>query len=250
MPDYASKINIDGTEILLKGVPAPVVSRGVDGLCPALPSGSGTTKYLREDGTWVVPPNSSYGVVSKTANGLCPQLPNETTTTKYLRQDGSWVVPPNTTYSTFTRSANGLVPASGGSTTTRYLREDGSWVAPPNTTYNIVSKTANGLCPQLPNETATTKYLRQDGTWVKPPDTNYIYAVETVEVPYYNNRYCIKNITTPSGAIVIGSIGQNTNETITNLFITKTTATKAEIRVIGNFTSGQTVRINYVIFTS
>ena len=41
------------------------------------------------------------GVVSKTANGLAPQLPNETATTKYLRQDGSWQVPPdnNTTYS-------------------------------------------------------------------------------------------------------------------------------------------------------
>ena len=41
------------------------------------------------------------GVTSKTSVGFCPQLPNETTTTKYLRQDGSWQVPPdnNTTYS-------------------------------------------------------------------------------------------------------------------------------------------------------
>ena len=37
-------------------------------------------------------------VVSKTANGLTPQLPNETTVTKYLRQDGTWSVPPNTVY--------------------------------------------------------------------------------------------------------------------------------------------------------
>lgn len=59
MANYASKINVDGTEVLLKGVTAPVVSRGVDGLCPALPSGSGTTKYLREDGTWVVPPDNN-----------------------------------------------------------------------------------------------------------------------------------------------------------------------------------------------
>lgn len=58
MPNYASKINIDGTEILLKGVPSPLVSRGIDGLCPALPSGSGTTKYLREDGQWIVPPTN------------------------------------------------------------------------------------------------------------------------------------------------------------------------------------------------
>lgn len=38
--------------------------------------------------------DTTYGVVSKTANGLTPQLPNETTTTKYLRQDGTWTVPP------------------------------------------------------------------------------------------------------------------------------------------------------------
>ena len=56
--------------------------------------------------------NTTYSVVSKTANGLCPQLPNETTTTKYLRQDGTWVVPPNTTYSAATQSANGLMSAA------------------------------------------------------------------------------------------------------------------------------------------
>lgn len=39
--------------------------------------------------------NTTYSVVSKTANGLVPQLPNETTTTKYLRQDGTWQVPPD-----------------------------------------------------------------------------------------------------------------------------------------------------------
>ena len=37
--------------------------------------------------------NTTYSVVSKTANGLCPKLPDETTTTKYLRQDGTWVAP-------------------------------------------------------------------------------------------------------------------------------------------------------------
>ena len=39
--------------------------------------------------------NTTYGNVSKTAAGLCPQLPNESTTTKYLRQDGTWQVPPS-----------------------------------------------------------------------------------------------------------------------------------------------------------
>ena len=61
--------------------------------------------------------DTTYDVVSKSADGLCPQLPNENTTTKYLRQDGSWVTPPDTdtTYSDFVGSganaAAGLVPA-------------------------------------------------------------------------------------------------------------------------------------------
>ena len=38
----------------------------------ALSTGSGTTKYLREDGTWQVPPdnNTTYSVVTSTTNGL------------------------------------------------------------------------------------------------------------------------------------------------------------------------------------
>lgn len=55
--------------------------------------------------------DTTYSTVSKTAAGLCPALPNETTTTKYLRQDGSWQVPPNTTYSNATQSAAGLMSA-------------------------------------------------------------------------------------------------------------------------------------------
>ena len=69
---------------------------------------SGTTAVQKSDITALGIPaqDTTYGVVSKTANGLAPQLPNETTTTKYLRQDGSWQVPPdnNTTYS----AGNGL----------------------------------------------------------------------------------------------------------------------------------------------
>ena len=134
-------------------------------------------------GSWVTLPNANttYGVVSKSANGLAPKLPNETTTTKYLRQDGTWQVPPNTTYGVVSKTANGLAPQlPNETTTTKYLRQDGTWVVPPNTTYGVVSKTANGLAPQLPNETTTTKYLRQDGTWVVPPNTTYSTLTQAI----------------------------------------------------------------------
>lgn len=60
---------------------------------------------------WRDDTDTTYSVVSKTAAGLAPQLPNETTTTKYLRQDGTWVVPPdsNTTYTFATGDSNGQI---------------------------------------------------------------------------------------------------------------------------------------------
>ena len=58
--------------------------------------------------------DTTYEVVSKSANGLAPKLPDETATTKYLRQDGTWEVPPNdnTTYSDATQTNHGLMSAA------------------------------------------------------------------------------------------------------------------------------------------
>lgn len=61
-----------------------------------LKAGSNITLSHSSGTVTIAATNTTYSVVSKTANGLCPQLPNETTTTKYLRQDGTWVAPPNT----------------------------------------------------------------------------------------------------------------------------------------------------------
>ncbi len=167
------------------------VSKSAAGLCPALPNETTTTKYLRQDGSWVAPPNTTYGTVSKSAAGLCPTLPNETTTTKYLRQDGTWVVPPdtNTTYSNMTGASTsaagtaGLVPAPAAGAATRYLRSDGTWQVPPdnNTTYsNMTAATASaagkaGLVP-APAAGKQTSFLRGDGTWVVPTNTTYTAA--------------------------------------------------------------------------
>jgi hypothetical protein len=57
-------------------------------------------------------------LVSKTANGLTPQLPNEAGTTKFLRQDGTWAVPPDTTHSEMSGTTLGLVKLNGNYTFT------------------------------------------------------------------------------------------------------------------------------------
>lgn len=57
---------------------------------------------------------------------------------KFLKDDGTWGIPQDTTYSDYAGSTHGLVPErpSGSSTTTKFLREDGSWETPPDTTYS------------------------------------------------------------------------------------------------------------------
>lgn len=81
--------------------------------------------------------------------GLVP-APGAGKQTSFLRGDGTWVVPTNTTYSTFVKSGSGakagLVPApSTTAGTTKYLREDGTWTVPPNTTYSDATASLHGL---------------------------------------------------------------------------------------------------------
>ena len=129
---------------------------------------------------------------STAAAGLVPKPSTTAGTTKYLREDCTWQVPPdnNTTYSTFVKSgstaAAGLVPKpSTTAGTTKYLREDCTWQVPPdnNTTYSTFVKSgstaAAGLVPKPSTTAGTTKYLREDCTWQVPPDNNTVYTHPT-----------------------------------------------------------------------
>lgn len=91
---------------------------GSAGLVPA-PAAGKQTSFLRGDGTWVVPTNTTYGLASTTANGLLRQLNGSTSS--FMRGDGTWATPPNTTYAVANESTNGLMAAADKKTVNRLI---------------------------------------------------------------------------------------------------------------------------------
>lgn len=97
---------------------ATASSAGAAGLVPA-PAAGKQTSFLRGDGTWVVPTNTTYGLASTSANGLLRQL--DGSTSNFMRGDGTWATPPNTTYAVANESTNGLMAAADKKTVNRLI---------------------------------------------------------------------------------------------------------------------------------
>lgn len=97
---------------------ATASAAGAAGLVPA-PAAGKQTSFLRGDGTWVVPTNTTYGLASTTANGLLRQL--DGSTSSFMRGDGTWATPPNTTYAVANESTNGLMAAADKKTMNRLI---------------------------------------------------------------------------------------------------------------------------------
>lgn len=97
---------------------ATASAAGAAGLVPA-PAAGKQTSFLRGDGTWVVPTNTTYGLASTTANGLLRQLNGSISS--FMRGDGTWATPPNTTYAVANESTNGLMAAADKKTMNRLI---------------------------------------------------------------------------------------------------------------------------------
>lgn len=97
---------------------ATASAAGAAGLVPA-PAAGKQASFLRGDGTWVVPADTTYGLASTTANGLLRQLNGSTSS--FMRGDGTWATPPNTTYAVANESTNGLMAAADKKTMNRLI---------------------------------------------------------------------------------------------------------------------------------
>ena len=178
-----------------------VFTRSANGLTPAAPAGTGTTKYLREDGTWQVPPdtdtNTTYSAftgATASANGtaglvIIPLIANRG---QYLRGDGTWATPPDTdtdtVYTHPTTAGNKHIPAGGSSGQILRWSADGAaaWGADVDTdtnTWDANSKTVAGYVA-APGDVAN-KVWKTDGSgnpgWRDDADTdtNTTYTAST-----------------------------------------------------------------------
>ena len=93
--------------------------------------------------------NTTYVVFTRSANGLVPAAPTGTGTTKYLREDGTWVIPPDTdtVYVHPTTAGNKHIPAGGAAGQILRWSADGTavWGADTDTdTWNANSKDVAG----------------------------------------------------------------------------------------------------------
>lgn len=136
---------------------------GGSGLVPPPAAGSQSTKYLRADGTWTEPPNTTYANATKDTAGLMTAA-DKTKLDGITTGANKYVHPTNSGYK--------HIPTGGAAGQILRWKEDGTatWGADKDTTYtNFVGATANasgkaGLVP-APSTGATNLFLRSDGTW-------------------------------------------------------------------------------------
>ena len=212
-PDRAQDVSYNNTE---SGLSASTTQTAIDELTTVVngkvdkEEGKGLFSGSYNDLT------NKPGVTSKTSAGFCPQLPNETTTTKYLRQDGSWQVPPdnNTTYSagsnitlsgtTFSLTKANVTGALGYTPpTTNTTYSAGTGMGLSGTSFYLPIPRVAESCNALPGAaslrfreyTAGSNYSLPTNAWyqileIRSTDTNYgtqLALGMTTNAAYYRN---------------------------------------------------------------
>lgn len=176
--DLYAPTNTDTTYSDMKG--ATTSAAGTRGLVPA-PAAGAATRYLRSDGTWQVPPNTTYGVATTGSNGLM-------SATDKAKLDGIATGANKYTHPAYTSRTSGLykitVDATGHvSGATAVTKNDivalGIPAQDTNTTYTLSSF---GI-------TATAAELNKlDGCTATVTELNYVDGVTSNIQTQLNNK--------------------------------------------------------------
>jgi hypothetical protein len=157
-----------GTAIAVTDLPVMVASGAshAAGIVPDPPSSGGTTKFLREDGTWQIPASSGLG--DSGSNGLVKRTALNTTTaatagSDYYAPGGGTIL--YTDLPVFAGSGTGhhagAVPDPGSTTgSTKFLCENGSFAVPAITAIQGVQ-----VSSAAPLDTQVLAYDAASGQW-------------------------------------------------------------------------------------
>ena len=167
------------TWVALKG--ATTSAAGTAGYAPA-PAKGAANRYLRSDGTWQVPPNTTYSAATQSAPGLMSAADK-------AKLDGIEAGANDYTHPTYTPRTSGLykitVNSQGHVTAVTAVskaditalgipgQDTNTWTALKGATTSAAGTA--GYAP-APAAGAANRYLRSDGTWAVPPDTNTTYS--------------------------------------------------------------------------
>ena len=167
-----------GTATTLKTARTIALSGAVTGTATSFNGGANITiPTTAVDGTKV----SVFDGATSSAAGTVGAVPAPAKgyQSRFLRGDGTWQVPTNTTYSNFTAATSsaagkaGLVPAPAKGYQSRFLRGDATWATPSNNAVSQTASTANGNYPILlkastSTSNATAGALFRTGVTVNP----------------------------------------------------------------------------------
>ena len=190
----SSAVNVSKSDITALGIPsqdttysdmtgATATADGTHGLVPK-PSKGDQSKFLRADGTWSIPSDTTYNLATTTSNGLMSS--SDKTKLNGIETGANKYVHP-----TYTSKTSGLYKITVDGTghvsgTTAVSKTDITALGIPSqdTTYSdMTGATAtadgtHGLVPK-PSKGDQSKFLRADGTWSIPSDTTYNLATTT-----------------------------------------------------------------------
>ena len=154
---------------------------GSTGLVPAPAAGS-QAKYLRADGTWQTPPNTTYSNATTSSDGLMSSE-DKTKLDGIATGANKYVHPSYTAKSSglykVTVDATGHVSAASNVTKSDITAlgipgsDTNTWIALKGATTSAAGTA--GYAP-APSAGSANRYLRSDGTWAVPPDTNTTYS--------------------------------------------------------------------------
>ena len=150
-----SDVQVNGVSVVTSGV------ANITGLQSTLTPGDN----IDITGSVISAIDTKYNVFNNNTDGLVPKVNGGT---GFLKYDGSWATPQDTTYNDYDGTNHGIIGPPDTSGSGRFLKEDGSWTVPDYVTYPDYNGTGVHGLVAPPTTAGSDRYLKEDGTWGIP----------------------------------------------------------------------------------